>query len=477
MLANDVHAAQPGPRRAREGLRLLPEQAGDRVLAVRGHARRARRRVARRPRCTLRVRSTYNGKRRRRLRRRPRDALLVLRPRSQHIAKTRAVHRRHDPRQRHGVERRSRARHLVPRRAPDDRDDRERQAGDAVHDGRRSHRDRGVRRRAARACSARSTSASSAGAPMKLVLHNYWRSSASHRVRIALGLKELAYEYVVGQHPASASSTPTAYRAQQPDGAGADARDHRGRRHACTRSPSRCRSSSTSTSASRRRRCCRAIRTCARARAQLAEIVNSGIQPLQNLPTTNAGQGARRRRRRVGRSASSPTGSPRSSARRADDRRHVLRRRRADDRRLLPGAAARVGAPLRRRRRDARRCSLAIEERCIALPAFADAHARPPTRRGEVRTAMAKLESLGIKRLEGIHYYVHDLERVAPVLHDKLDFAETWRSVARARARRAGRSRRASRPATSRSSCCAAGRRGRPRVRASCASTPTASAR
>ena len=46
MLANDVHAAQPGPRRARQGLRLLPEQAGDRVLAVRGHARRARRRVA-----------------------------------------------------------------------------------------------------------------------------------------------------------------------------------------------------------------------------------------------------------------------------------------------------------------------------------------------------------------------------------------------------------------------------------------------
>ena len=32
---------------------------------------------------------------------------------------------------------------------------------------------------------------------MKLRLHNYWRSSASHRVRIALGLKKLAYEYVV----------------------------------------------------------------------------------------------------------------------------------------------------------------------------------------------------------------------------------------------------------------------------------------
>ncbi len=31
---------------------------------------------------------------------------------------------------------------------------------------------------------------------MKLTLHNYWRSSASHRVRIALGLKGLAYEQV-----------------------------------------------------------------------------------------------------------------------------------------------------------------------------------------------------------------------------------------------------------------------------------------
>jgi 4-hydroxyphenylpyruvate dioxygenase len=41
---------------------------------------------------------------------------------------------------------------------------------------------------------------------------------------------------------------------------------------------------------------------------------------------------------------------------------------------------------------------------------------------------MAKLESLGIKRLEGIHYYVHDLERSRRFYIDKLDFAETWRS-------------------------------------------------
>lgn len=31
---------------------------------------------------------------------------------------------------------------------------------------------------------------------MKLTLHNYWRSSASFRTRIGLGLKQLAYEYV-----------------------------------------------------------------------------------------------------------------------------------------------------------------------------------------------------------------------------------------------------------------------------------------
>jgi 4-hydroxyphenylpyruvate dioxygenase len=41
---------------------------------------------------------------------------------------------------------------------------------------------------------------------------------------------------------------------------------------------------------------------------------------------------------------------------------------------------------------------------------------------------MAKLESLGIKRLEGIHYYVHDLGRSRRFYCDLLDFAETWRS-------------------------------------------------
>ena len=41
---------------------------------------------------------------------------------------------------------------------------------------------------------------------------------------------------------------------------------------------------------------------------------------------------------------------------------------------------------------------------------------------------MAKLESLGIKRIEGIHYYVHDLDRSRRFYVDLMDFAETWRS-------------------------------------------------
>lgn len=41
---------------------------------------------------------------------------------------------------------------------------------------------------------------------------------------------------------------------------------------------------------------------------------------------------------------------------------------------------------------------------------------------------MSKSSPIGIKRLEGIHYYVHDLERSRRFYVDKLDFAETWRS-------------------------------------------------
>ncbi len=41
---------------------------------------------------------------------------------------------------------------------------------------------------------------------------------------------------------------------------------------------------------------------------------------------------------------------------------------------------------------------------------------------------MAKLEPLGIQRLEGIHYYVRDLARSRRFYCELMDFAETWRS-------------------------------------------------
>jgi maleylacetoacetate isomerase len=52
----------------------------------------------------------------------------------------------------------------------------------------------------------------------RLILYNYWRSSSSHRVRIALALKGIAYEYVAvnlleGENTSDAhrSRSPTAY--------------------------------------------------------------------------------------------------------------------------------------------------------------------------------------------------------------------------------------------------------------------------
>jgi len=50
---------------------------------------------------------------------------------------------------------------------------------------------------------------------MKLVLHSYWRSSASHRVRIGLGLKQLAFEYAA-VHIVHGGQFADAYRAKNP---------------------------------------------------------------------------------------------------------------------------------------------------------------------------------------------------------------------------------------------------------------------
>jgi maleylpyruvate isomerase len=120
---------------------------------------------------------------------------------------------------------------------------------------------------------------------VKLVLHNYWRSSASHRVRIGLGLKRLAYDYVAvnilheDQHA-------DAYRARNPIAQvpALEITEDGGERRTIAQSlpileyleerwpevPILPRDPYL------------------RARARmLAEIVNSGIQPLQNLSTTN----------------------------------------------------------------------------------------------------------------------------------------------------------------------------------------------
>ena len=113
-------------------------------------------------------------------------------------------------------------------------------------------------------------------------LHNYWRSSASHRVRIALGLKGVAYEYVV-INILKAEQHAQGYTAKNPMGQVPTLELDDGRMlvqslpimeyldEAYPDPPilpkdpydrARCRA--------------------------LAEIVNAGIQPLQNLSTTNA---------------------------------------------------------------------------------------------------------------------------------------------------------------------------------------------
>ena len=120
---------------------------------------------------------------------------------------------------------------------------------------------------------------------MKLVLHNYWRSSASHRVRIGLGLKQLEFDYVVVDL-ANQAQFGQDYRAknslsQVPV---LEIIEDDGSRRAFTQSlpileylQDRWPEPSILP---------RDVHLRARAR-QLAEIINSGIQPHQNLSTIN----------------------------------------------------------------------------------------------------------------------------------------------------------------------------------------------
>ncbi len=119
---------------------------------------------------------------------------------------------------------------------------------------------------------------------MKLVLHSYWRSSASHRVRIGLGLKHLAFEYI-GVDILSGAQKAEDYRAKNPMAQvpTLEITEDDGARIALTQSlaileylderwpdpPLLPRD--------------RYLRAKARG---LAEIVNAGIQPMQNTTTT-----------------------------------------------------------------------------------------------------------------------------------------------------------------------------------------------
>ena len=121
---------------------------------------------------------------------------------------------------------------------------------------------------------------------MKLVLHNYWRSSASHRVRIGLGLKELAYDYVVvnilhrEQHAETyrernpMAQVPTLEITEDDGSVRAIAQSLPILEYLDERFPDRPIMPKDLYLRARTR--------------ELAEIVNSGIQPLQNLSTTKA---------------------------------------------------------------------------------------------------------------------------------------------------------------------------------------------
>jgi maleylpyruvate isomerase len=120
---------------------------------------------------------------------------------------------------------------------------------------------------------------------VKLVLHNYWRSSASQRVRIALKLKGLAYDYVA-VNIATAAQFSDEYRAKNPlaQVPTLEVTDDDGTRRAITQSLPIIEYLEECWPEPRLLPADPYLR--ARARG-LAEIVSSGIQPHQNLTTTN----------------------------------------------------------------------------------------------------------------------------------------------------------------------------------------------
>jgi len=120
---------------------------------------------------------------------------------------------------------------------------------------------------------------------VKLVLHSYWRSSASHRVRIALHVKQLKYEYVV-INILKRDQFADAYREKNPMSQVPTLQitEADGAVHTLTQSlpimeflEERFPEIPLLSKDPYQRAATRA----------LAELINSGIQPLQNLTVTN----------------------------------------------------------------------------------------------------------------------------------------------------------------------------------------------
>ena len=205
---------------------------------------------------------------------------------------------------------------------------------------------------------------------MKLVLHNYWRSSASHRVRIGLALKGLAYDYAAVNitNKGGQQHRTDAYRAKNPmmQVPTLEVIEDDGSVHMLAQSlpileflddrfpdtpllPKD---------------------PYARAKVRmLAEIVNSGIQPLQNIATTNkvaalGGDEAAWRVEFVGNGLAAFARALGESI----DKFCVGASPTIADCCLIPQltSARRFGVPLG----PGHAQLLAIEERCLAIPAF-----------------------------------------------------------------------------------------------------------
>ena len=297
-------------------------------------------------------------------------------------------------------------------------------------------------------------------------------------MRIALGLKELAVRVRRRQHRQGASSTPTTYRARNPMAQVPTLE--------LTRTTARVRALTQSLAIleyldERFREpaalAARSVPARARARARRDRQLRhpAAAEPdrrrtqVKALGGDDDGVAAR---------ASSPTASPRSSARPpttagtfcVGDAPTIA------DCCLVPqlASARRFGVDIAKHLAAARR-SRSAASRCPRSPT------RMPDRQPDAVKSRTRHGQARIARHQAPRR--HPLLRARPRAQSrqfycgKLDFAETWRASPELEQQRPPAARRASPPATSTSCAARAARRGRPRARASCASTPTASAR